>query len=98
MPGMINVHDARRHAAVSRPRAGDRGVEAHRLGPEFVRDGTLAAIAEMLQVRNHLLLRSLLFSRRRRRSAADEQGMRAMIGMPVADGVTPWAKDCRRNH
>ena len=63
---------------------------------EFARDGTLAAIAEMLKSGISCFCDRDYFPEETAR-AANEQGMRAMIGMPVADGVTPWAQDAAQS-
>ena len=59
---------------------------------EFARDGTLAAIAAMLKSGITCFCDRYYFPEETA-SVAYEQGMRAMIGMPVTDSVTPWAKD-----
>jgi 5-methylthioadenosine/S-adenosylhomocysteine deaminase len=91
MPGMVNTHT---HAA----RSLFRGIEApiapleqRFAGPEFVRDGVLCAIAEMLSSGVTCFADRYYFPDQCARAAA-EQGMRAVIGLPVADAVSPWAK------
>ena len=91
MPGLIN---GATHGAMSLFRgAGPRfaALEQHRLGPEFVRDGTLAAIAEMLCSGITCFADRCYFPDQCAHAAA-EQGMRAVIGMPVAENAGPWAK------
>ncbi len=56
------------------------------------RDGTLAAIAEMLRSGITCFCGSLLIIPRRRRARPVEQGMRAMVGMPVAEQQRPGRK------
>jgi 5-methylthioadenosine/S-adenosylhomocysteine deaminase len=88
MPGMVN---AATHAAASLFRgAGARGAA------QFVPDGILVAIAEMLGSGITCFADRCYFPDQCARTAA-EQGMRAVIGMPVAEAASPWAKssgDC----
>jgi 5-methylthioadenosine/S-adenosylhomocysteine deaminase len=91
MPGMINTHT---HAAMSL----FRGIEApiapleqRFVGPEFVRDGVLCAIAEMLSSGITCFGDRYYYPDQCARAAA-EQGVRAVIGLPVAETISPWAK------
>ena len=101
MPGMINADT---HAALSLFRAMDPDlaptawfdarnpcIDERMLGPEFVRDGVLASIAEMLQSGITCFADRYYFPGETAR-AANEQGMRAVIGMPVAETASLWAK------
>jgi 5-methylthioadenosine/S-adenosylhomocysteine deaminase len=91
MPGMIN---AQSDAATLLSR-GANGEAAHIEGmanADFARDGTLAAIAAMLKSGITCFCDRSYFPEETARTAI-EQGMRAMIGLPVADGVTPWSRD-----
>ena len=91
MPGLIN---AATHAAKSLFRGMGRGagaLEQRFVGPEFVRDGTLAAIAEMLRGGITCFGDRYYFPDETARTACD-QGMRAVIGLPVADTPNPWAQ------
>jgi 5-methylthioadenosine/S-adenosylhomocysteine deaminase len=91
MPGMINTHT---HAAMSLFRGIDSPVaplEQRFVGPEFVRDGVLAAIAEMLSSGITCFGDRYYYPDQCARTAA-EQGVRAVIGLPVAETVSPWAK------
>src|ERR1700686_1889869 len=91
MPGMINTHT---HAAMSLFRGLDPPVEPLEqrfVGPEFVRDGVLAAIAEMLSSGITCFGDRYYYPDQCARTAA-EQGVRAVIGLPVAETVSPWAK------
>jgi 5-methylthioadenosine/S-adenosylhomocysteine deaminase len=86
MPGMVNTAT---HGAMSlfrgiRPRAA--ALEQHCLGPEFVRDGTLAAIAEMLCSGITCFADRYYFPDQCAHAAA-EQGMRAVIGLPVDESA-----------
>lgn len=91
MPGMIN---AATHAAKSLFRGMGRSLadlEQRFVGPEFVRDGTLVAIAEMLRAGITCFGDRYYFPGETARTACD-QGMRAVIGLPVADTPSPWAQ------
>ena len=91
MPGMINTHT---HAAMSLFRglaSPVGGLEGHFVGPEFVRDGVLAAIAEML-LSGITCFGDRYYYPDATARAAGEQGMRAVIGLPVAETISPWAK------
>jgi 5-methylthioadenosine/S-adenosylhomocysteine deaminase len=89
MPGMINVQSA---AAMLLFRGANGGASAVEINAEFARDGTLAAIAEMLKSGITCFCDRSCFPEETAR-AAHEQGMRVMIGMPVTDSATPWARD-----
>jgi 5-methylthioadenosine/S-adenosylhomocysteine deaminase len=83
MPGMVN---AASHAATSLFRgmgADLAALEARFVGPEFVRDGVLSAMAEMLRSGTTCFADRYYFPEECAR-AAGEQGMRAVIGMPVS--------------
>jgi 5-methylthioadenosine/S-adenosylhomocysteine deaminase len=91
MPGMMNVAT---HAARSLLRgagAGAAALEQRFLGPEFVRDGALTAVAEMLRAGITCFGDRYYFPDQTARVAC-EQGMRALIGLPVADKASPWAQ------
>jgi 5-methylthioadenosine/S-adenosylhomocysteine deaminase len=91
MPGMINAQSAAA-TLLSRGANGDAAQVERMANADFARDGTLAAIAEMLESGITCFCDRAYFPEETAR-AANEQGMRAMIGMPVADGVTPWSQD-----
>ncbi len=91
MPGMVNSHT---HAATSLFRgqgAPVASLEERFLGPEFVRDGVLSAIAEMLRSGITCFADRYYYPDQTAR-AAGEQGMRVVIGLPVAETASPWAK------
>ncbi len=91
MPGMISTHTC---AALSLLRARSSptpGLEANFVGPEFVRDGVLAGIAEMLVSGITCFADRCYFPEETAR-VAGEQGMRAVIGLPVAETASLWAK------
>jgi 5-methylthioadenosine/S-adenosylhomocysteine deaminase len=93
MPGMINVQSAAATLLFRAANGGARGVE---INADFARDGTLAAIAEMLKSGITCFCDRYFFPEETARTA-HEQGMRATIGMPVTDASTPWAKDAAQS-
>ena len=91
MPGMVNTAT---HGALSLFRgmsSSHAPLESRFVGPEFVRDGVLTAIAEMLRSGITCFADRYYFPDECARTAA-EQGMRVVVGMPVAELPTPWAK------
>ena len=60
------------------------------MSPDFVRDGTQLAIAEMLRAGITAFADMYLFPEEAARAASGAR-MRAAIGLPVTDGPTPWA-------
>jgi 5-methylthioadenosine/S-adenosylhomocysteine deaminase len=90
MPGLINAatHAARSLLRGAGPAAA--ALEKRFLGPEFVRDGTVTAVAEMLRAGITCFCDRYYFPDETARVAC-EQGMRALIGLPVADEPSPWA-------
>jgi 5-methylthioadenosine/S-adenosylhomocysteine deaminase len=91
MPGMINTAT---HAATSLFRgigAGFAALELRFAGPEFVRDGVLTAVAEMLRSGITCFADRYYFPDECARTAV-EQGMRAVVGTPVAETPSLWAK------
>ncbi len=88
MPGLINTHT---RAAMSLLRAGSPAREARAAGREFVRDGVMAAVAEMLISGITCFADRCYFPDEAAR-AAGEQGMRAVVGLPVAETPSPWAR------
>jgi 5-methylthioadenosine/S-adenosylhomocysteine deaminase len=60
------------------------------MSPDFVRDGTQLAIAEMLRAGITAFADMYLFPEEAARAASAAR-MRAAIGLPVTDGPTPWA-------
>jgi len=93
MPGMINAQSAAATLLFRAANGGARGVE---INADFARDGTLAAIAEMLKSGITCFCDRYFFPEETARTA-HEQGMRATIGMPVTDACTPWAKDAAQS-
>lgn len=100
VPGFINMHT---HSAMTllRGYADDLDlqvwlndhiwpVEKTFLGPGFVHDGSMLAIAEMLRG-GTTLFNDLYFFPEVTAACAVEAGMRACIGLPVIDVPTVWA-------
>jgi len=86
MPGMINTHT---HAAMSLFRGIESPIaplEQRFVGPEFVRDGVLCAIAEMLSSGITCFGDRYYYPDQCAR-AAGEQGVRTVIGLPVAEAI-----------
>jgi len=102
IPGLINAHT---HAAMSlfRGLADDLPLmewlndhiwpaEGTWVNPEFVRDGTQLAMAEMLKG-GITCFNDMYFFPDETAQAVHEAGMRAMVGMIVIDFPTAWAQD-----
>ncbi|MDX1442997.1 MAG: TRZ/ATZ family hydrolase [Gammaproteobacteria bacterium] len=101
IPGLVNAHT---HAAMSllRGLADDLPLmewlkehiwpaEQHWLGPDFVRDGSELAIAEMLRGGTTCFNDMYLFPDATAR-VASRAGIRASIGLVMFDFPTPWAE------
>jgi len=101
LPGLINAHT---HAAMALLRGIADDVplvtwlnehiwptEAALLSPEFVRDGTTLALAEMFRG-GITMINDQYFFPETVAETANALGMRAMIGMLVIDFPTAWAK------
>jgi 5-methylthioadenosine/S-adenosylhomocysteine deaminase len=95
MPGMINVQSAAA-TLLFRGANGNASALERNATAEFARDGTLAAIAEMLKSGITCFCDRYYFPEETVR-AANEQGMRAMVAMPVTDSPTPWAQDAAQS-
>ncbi|MGH8373077.1 MAG: TRZ/ATZ family hydrolase [Gammaproteobacteria bacterium] len=104
IPGLINTHT---HAAMSllRGLADDLPlmdwlqkhiwpVEARWVGPEFVRDGSELAIAEMLRG-GITCFQDMYFFPDVTAEVVRRHGMRASLGMIVIDFPTAWASDAQ---
>lgn len=102
IPGLINAHT---HAAMSLMRglADDLPLmtwlqehiwpaEAKWVSPEFVRDGTRLAIAEML-CGGTTCFNDMYFFADEAARVAEQAGMRAVIGLIVIDFPTAWAQN-----
>jgi 5-methylthioadenosine/S-adenosylhomocysteine deaminase len=86
MPGMVNAHA---DAALLLFRGLDAQTAIASSSAESSREGILAAIAEMLRSGITCFADRNFYPEETAR-AAGEQGMRAMVGMPVAEAATPW--------
>ena len=95
MPGLVNAQtDAASllfRGAKQQTPAFDRAVN-----PDFARDGTLAAIAEMLKSGISCFCDRSYFPEETLRTA-NEQGMRVVVGMPVTETPTPWANSAAQS-
>jgi len=102
MPGLVNTHA---HSAMTLLRgvADDLPLKAwleqhiwpregRHVSPEFVRDGTLIACAEML-AGGITCVNDMYFYPDASARAYESTGMRAMIGLPVLDFPTAYAAD-----
>ncbi len=102
IPGLVNAHT---HAAMNllRGLADDLPLmtwlqdhiwpaEQRFVTPEFVRDGTELAIAEMLRG-GVTCFNDMYFYPDHTAAAAERAGMRAVVGLIVLDFPTAWAKD-----
>jgi len=83
MPGMINAHTRAATALFRGAKAPLEPLERQWVSPEFVRDGVLAALAEMLLSGITCFADRYYYPQESAR-AASEQGIRAVIGLPVS--------------
>ncbi len=102
IPGLVNAH-AHSAMALFRGVADDVALarwlhehiwprEGRHVSPEFVRDGTLLACAEML-AGGITCCNDMYFYPEASAQVFEEVGMRAMIGLPVLDFPTAYAAD-----
>ena len=102
IPGLVNAHT---HAAMSLLRGFaddlplDRWLaeyiwptESKRVDPQFVRDGTQLAIAEMIRG-GTTCFNDMYFFADETAAVVDAAGMRACLGMIVIDFPSAWARD-----
>ena len=99
LPGFVNAH-TRASMALMRglpvyppllPWLRETIAPAERnVSPDFVREGTQLAIAEMLRAGITTFSDSYLFPEEAARAAADAR-VRAVIGLPVSETESPWA-------
>jgi len=82
MPGMINAHSDAARLQYRAAHAGTPPVDM--LSPQFARDGLVPAVAEMLKSGITCFSDSGIFPEETA-LAASEQGMRAVVGMPLAE-------------
>ncbi|HEY2677005.1 MAG TPA: amidohydrolase family protein [Steroidobacteraceae bacterium] len=94
MPGMINTHsDA---AGLLFRGVRDGAADERFATAEFTRDGLMAAIAEMLKSGVTTFYDDHFFPEETARTVA-EQGMRAVLGMPISETATPWARNASQS-
>jgi 5-methylthioadenosine/S-adenosylhomocysteine deaminase len=91
MPGLVNAAAHGVRPPMRGPRLSVAASEQRLAAPEFVRDGILAAIAGMLGSGITCFSDRGFFPDQLARTAG-EHGLRAVIGMPVAETPSPWAK------
>jgi 5-methylthioadenosine/S-adenosylhomocysteine deaminase len=101
MPGLVNAHTqaatslfrgfAHDMGCGSPPDTGTRGPARRLLGPDFVRDGVLLCIADMIGSGITCFADGYCCPDETARAAAS-QGMRAVVGLPVAERPGPWAQ------
>ncbi|TAM94929.1 MAG: TRZ/ATZ family hydrolase, partial [Rhodanobacteraceae bacterium] len=102
IPGLVNAH-AHNPMTLLRGMADDLPlmqwlqehiwpVEARVIGPEFVRDGVELAIAEMLRGGTTCCSENYFFPDAQAQ-AYRTHGFRAMVGLPIIEFPSAWAKD-----
>ncbi|HEX5353419.1 MAG TPA: TRZ/ATZ family hydrolase [Rhodanobacteraceae bacterium] len=102
IPGLVNAH-THNPMTLLRGRADDLPlmqwlqehiwpVEAKAIGPEFVRDGVELAIAEMLRGGTTCCNENYFFPDVQAQ-AYKAHGFRAVVGLPIVEFATAWAKD-----
>ncbi len=101
LPGLVNAHTRASHSLLrGLPVRAPRSLwlretlgplERRSLSADFVRDGTRLAIAEMLRA-GITCFADLSFYPEEAARAAAAAHVRAVIGLPVAEGATPWAE------
>ena len=103
LPGLVNAHTHARHDAAARPgrepaaravaaRMRSGPIERRWVDPEYVRDGTELAIAEMLRGGITCFADMHLWPEVVARTAA-ESHMRASVGLVVIEAATRWAAE-----
>lgn len=102
LPGFVNAHTQAAMALLRGvPVYGPRArwiretvspLESRWMGPDFVRDGTQLAIAEMLRAGITTFADLYLYPEEAARAASLAR-VRAAIGLPVSDSATAWAAD-----
>jgi 5-methylthioadenosine/S-adenosylhomocysteine deaminase len=102
LPGFVNAHTRAAMTLLRElPVRGPRmrwlletvgPAERHCMSPDFVRDGTQLAIAEMLRAGITSFSDMYWFPEEAARAASGAR-MRAVIGLPVADAPNVWAED-----
>jgi 5-methylthioadenosine/S-adenosylhomocysteine deaminase len=92
MPGLVNAQSDAAMLLFRGTKNGTVPAGDGAISPEFARDGTLAAIAEMLKSGITCFCDRPSYPEETLRTA-HEQGMRAVVGMPVTEAPSPWAKN-----
>ncbi|MDT8320006.1 MAG: TRZ/ATZ family hydrolase, partial [Xanthomonadales bacterium] len=105
LPGLVNMHT---HSPMTLLRGYADDMELHRwlqehiwpaesrfVGPEFVRDGSLLAIAEMLRG-GTTCFNDMYFFFDETLKLCLQTGIRASVGIPLIEIETPWAADIER--
>jgi 5-methylthioadenosine/S-adenosylhomocysteine deaminase len=95
IPGMINTHSGAAGLLRRAARAGMPPIDGL-FSPQFARDSILAAIAEMLKSGITCFSDSCYYPQETA-LAASEQGVRAVVGMPIADAATAFAKNAAQS-
>jgi 5-methylthioadenosine/S-adenosylhomocysteine deaminase len=92
LPGLVNA-DAQAAMSLTRVMSDKSPSEiAARLGPEFVYDSVLRSMAEMLKSGITCFL-DRFYAPQESAQAAHDQGMRAVIGLPLTATPSPWAAE-----
>lgn len=91
MPGLVNAHTQAATSLLRGVAARNPPLEQRLADPEFVRDGVLLSIAEMLASGTTCFADRSYFPDETARAVAS-QGMRAVIGLPVSEHRSPWAQ------
>ena len=95
MPGMINAQSGAATLLFRGMLEQATPIEPM-VSADFARDGTLAAIAEMLKSGITCFCDRYYFPEETLRTA-NEQGMRAVVGMPVSESPNPFAKNAAQS-
>ncbi|MDP9085080.1 MAG: amidohydrolase family protein [Pseudomonadota bacterium] len=86
MPGLVNCTTRAAMSLFRGLRSPGLALDRRSVGPEFVRDGAMTAIADMLASGITCFADRYHFPDQTAR-AATEQGMRAVVGLPMAEGL-----------
>ncbi len=95
MPGLVNAQTDAASLLLRGAKQQTPAIERV-VNPDFARDGTLAAIAEMLKSGISCFCDRSYFPEETLRTA-NEQGMRVVVGMPVSETPTPWANSAAQS-
>ncbi len=94
MPGLVNAQSSA--VLPARGDADPRHANDRALTADFARDSALATIAVMLKSGITCFCERSHFPEETLRTSI-EQGMRAVVGMPVTESSTPWANDAAQS-